>query len=80
MIYLYVLISWACLAVISLVTDSIVIYRTLTGRNGEADLALFRHIAERHGGTRRWVVIHLMWDIFEPCSYGKACCPGAANG
>jgi hypothetical protein len=66
MIYLYVLVPWGCLAVISLVTDSIVIYRTLTGRNGEAALALFRHIAERHGGTRRWIVTHLMWDIFEP--------------
>jgi hypothetical protein len=30
------MIPWGCLAVISLVTDSIVIYRTLTGRNGEA--------------------------------------------
>ena len=66
MIYLCVLVPWGCLAVISLVTDSIVIYCTLTGRNGQAALALFRDIAERHGGTRRWVVINLVWDIFEP--------------
>jgi hypothetical protein len=33
MIYLCVLVSWGCLAGISLVTDSIAIYRTLTSRN-----------------------------------------------
>jgi hypothetical protein len=66
MIYLYVLVPWGCLAAVSLVTDSIVIYRTLTGRNGKPALALFRHIAARHGGTRWWIVARLMWDIFEP--------------
>jgi hypothetical protein len=34
-LYLYLLVPWGCLAVISLVTDCIVIYRTLNGRNGE---------------------------------------------
>jgi hypothetical protein len=66
MIYLYVLIAWGCLAVISLVTDSIVIYRVLTRRNDEASLVMFLETAERHGGTRRWVLKNLMWDIFEP--------------
>jgi hypothetical protein len=60
MIYLYVLVLWGCLTVISLATDIIVIYRTLTGRNGQAALALFRQIAERHGGTRRWIFTNLM--------------------
>jgi hypothetical protein len=59
-------VAWGCLAVISLVTDSIVIYRTLAGRNGTAALALFRDIAARHGGTRMWVARNLMLDIFEP--------------
>jgi hypothetical protein len=66
MIYVYVLTAWGSLAVISLITDSIVIYRTLSRRNGEGTLALFLENAERHGGTRRWVGKNLMWDIFEP--------------
>jgi hypothetical protein len=66
MICVYVLIAWGSLAVISLITDSIVMYRTLAGRNGEAALALFLEIAGRHGGTRRWVGKNIMWDIFEP--------------
>jgi len=66
MIYMYVLVAWVCLAVISLVTDSIVIYRTLTGRNGEASLALFLDIAARHGGTRTWVAQNPILDIIEP--------------
>lgn len=66
MIYMCVLVAWGCLAVISLVTDSIVIYRTLTGRNGEPSLALFRDSAARHGGTRMWAARSLMWDILEP--------------
>jgi hypothetical protein len=33
MIYTYAQAAWGCLVFISLVTDSIVIYRTLTGRN-----------------------------------------------
>ena len=66
MIFVYVLAAWGCLTAISLVTDGIVIYRTLAGRNGEAALALFRNTAERHGGVRRWVVVNLMWDICEP--------------
>lgn len=66
MICVYVLIVWGSLVVISLITDSIVIYRTLAGCNGEAALALFLEIAGRHGGTRRWVGKNLMWDIFEP--------------
>jgi len=66
MICFYVLVAWGCLAVISLVTDSIVMYRTLAGRNGTAALALFQDIAARHGGTRMWVAKNLMWDILEP--------------
>jgi hypothetical protein len=66
MICLYVLVAWGCLAVISLVTDGIVIYRTLAGRNGAAALALFRDIAARHGGIRRWVARNLVLDIVEP--------------
>jgi hypothetical protein len=57
---------WGCLIVISLITDSIVIYCTLTGRNGEDALASFQKIAERRGGTRRWVVISLVLDILDP--------------
>ena len=57
---------WGCLIVISLITDSIVIYRTLTGRNGQDALTLFQEIAERRGGTRRWVVVSLMLDIADP--------------
>jgi hypothetical protein len=66
MIYMYVLVAWGSLVVIALVTDSIVIYRTLTRRNGAAALAMFRDIAARHGGTRMWVAKSLMWDIFDP--------------
>ena len=66
MILLYVLIAWWCFVVITLATDSIVIYRTLTGRKGEAPLALFLEFAEQHGGTRRWVVVNLIMDLSEP--------------
>lgn len=66
MIHVYVLAAWGSLAAISLVTDSIVIYRTLTRRNGKAALAMFRDIAARHGETRMWVARSLMWDILEP--------------
>jgi hypothetical protein len=66
MIYVYALAVWGFLAVITLVTDGIVMYRTLAGRNGQDSLALFLGIAERHGGVRRWVVINLVIDIFEP--------------
>jgi hypothetical protein len=66
MIYVYVLAVWGFLIVITLVTDSIVICRTLAGRNGQDSLVLFLGIAERHGGVRRRVVINLARDLFEP--------------
>jgi hypothetical protein len=78
MIYIicvYVLVARVCLSVISLAADGIVIYLTLTGRNGEAAMALFRDIAARHGGTRRWVVISLIWDIVDPWRIWKAMLP-----
>jgi hypothetical protein len=65
-ISLYALVAWGCLAVVSLLTDSIIIYRTLTGRNGEPSPVLFLEIAARHGGTRRWIAKSLMWDILQP--------------
>lgn len=49
MIFVYIAVAWGCAAVITLVIGSIVIYRTLAGRNGETALALFRDIASRHG-------------------------------
>jgi hypothetical protein len=66
MILVYVLAAWGCAAAVSLAVDSIVIYRTLAGHNGQTALALFRDTASRHGGVRRWVVTNLMLDIFEP--------------
>ncbi len=58
--------AWGCLAIVSLVTDGTVMYRTLAGHYGETALALFKDAASRHGGVRRWVVTCLVGDIFEP--------------
>jgi hypothetical protein len=66
MIYVDVLIIWGCLAVISTAADSIIMFRALTGRDGEEALAMTRATAERAGGVRRWVLTSLAFDILMP--------------
>lgn len=66
MICLDVLALWGCLAFISAVTDSIVMYRSLTGRLGDDALTMTQRTAARAGGVRRWVLISLAFDIFTP--------------
>jgi hypothetical protein len=66
MIFVYVLAAWGCLAAISLVVDSIAMYRSLTGRCGEPVLAVTRDAAERAGGVPTLVVSSLALDIAMP--------------
>ena len=66
MIWLAALAIWICLAVISLATDSIVMYLTFTGRLGGDFLAKTLVTAARSGGVHRWVLKSLLIDIAEP--------------
>jgi hypothetical protein len=66
MIAVDILIIWACLAAISVVTDMTLVFRSLSGRDGEDVLALARTHAARAGGVRRWIMISLAFDMFMP--------------
>jgi hypothetical protein len=66
MIFVYVLAAWGCLATVSLVVDSIAMYRSLTGRYGESVLTATRDAAERAGGVPAWVVSSLVLDMAMP--------------
>jgi hypothetical protein len=61
-----VLIAWACLAAISVVTDMTFVFRSLSGRDGADALALIRAHAARAGGVRKWIMTSLALDIFMP--------------
>jgi hypothetical protein len=66
MIYVYALIAWGCLATISVVIDSIAMYGSLSGCNGEAVLAATRDTAERAVGVPQWILSSLAQDILTP--------------
>jgi hypothetical protein len=68
MIYVYALIELGCLTTISIAIDSIAMYRSLSGCNGEAVLTAIRDTdtAERVGGVPRWVLSSLALDIIMP--------------
>ena len=61
-----VLTIWACVAAISVVADTILTFRALSGRDGEDALALTRAYVAKAGGVRRWIIISLALDIFTP--------------
>jgi hypothetical protein len=66
MIYVYALIAWGCLATISVVIDSIAMYRSISGLNGEAVLAATRNTAKGASGVPQWVLSSLSLDILMP--------------
>lgn len=66
MIYLYALAAWGCLVMTSVTIDSIAMYRSLAGCNGETVLAVTRNAAARAGGVPKWVIGSLVLDILMP--------------
>ena len=50
----------------SAVIDSIFMYRSLAGRNGEAVLAATRNAVDRAGGVPRWIIGSLVLDMLMP--------------
>jgi hypothetical protein len=66
MILVYVLIAWACLAAVSVASDRVFMFRSLSGRDGADALALTQEHAARAGGTSRWITISLLHDILMP--------------
>jgi hypothetical protein len=60
------LVIWSCLAAISTATDTVFMYRSLSGRDGADALALTREHAARVGGVRNWVIRSLVLDLAMP--------------
>ena len=66
MIVVDVLIIWSCLSAISVATDTVFMYRSLSGRDGADALALTREHAARAGGVRNWIMRSLAIDLAMP--------------
>ena len=66
MIAVDVLTIWSCLAAISAATDAVLMYRSLSGRDGADALALTREHAARVGGVRNWIMRSLALDLAMP--------------
>ena len=66
MIEVNVLIGWSCLAGIAIATDTVFMYRSLSGRDGADALALTREHAARAGGVRNWIMRSPALDLAMP--------------
>jgi hypothetical protein len=62
----YMLIVWTCLGTISAAIHMLFVFRSLSGREGPESRAVTVEHAAWAGGTRRWIMINIAWDMLMP--------------
>ena len=66
MLLAYALAAWAGLGTVSAAVHMLFVFRSLSGREGPESRAVSVEHAARAGGTCRWIMINIAYDMLMP--------------